>query len=193
MMQFIMNQKPKTMNERGSTFGSTAPQHIKQVTQYVAPKEIEPKKMAWGEPIWFLFHTLAEKVKQDHFSIVRKELLDTIYSICRSLPCPTCAEHASSYLNGINFNTLRTKEELKQMLFDFHNEVNAKKGFPLFLRSDLDEKYSKANTLNIIQHFMIQFKNKHKSIRMIANDFYRSNLIVVLKAWFNENIQHFDL
>jgi len=191
-MRFTMNPKNGQTEQRGISFGSKEPQHIKRVTQYVAPKEIEPKKMIWGEPIWFLFHTMAEKVKPDSFSIIRKELLDTIYAICKNLPCPTCAEHASTYLNGINFNNIKTKEELKQIFFEFHNEVNRKKGLPIFLYSDLDDKYSKAITVNIINNFMIRFKDKHKSIRMIANDFHRSNLVIVLKEWFTKNLQHFD-
>jgi len=186
-----MNQKNSKIEQREVSFGY-APQDIKRVTQHVPPKEIEPKKMTWGEPIWFLFHTMAEKVKSESFSIIRKELLDTIYAICKNLPCPTCAEHASTYLNSINFNTIKTKEELKQMLFDFHNEVNQKKGFPIFSYSELNDKYSKAITVNIIQNFMIRFKDKHKSIRMIANDFHRSNLVIVLKDWFTKNIVYFD-
>jgi hypothetical protein len=47
------------------------------------------KKMKWGEPIWFLFHTLAEKVNDNYFSHIRKELLDLIYTIC-DIICRTC-------------------------------------------------------------------------------------------------------
>jgi hypothetical protein len=37
----------------------------------------DPKpKMIWGQPIWFLFHTLAEKIKPEFFSTIIKELLN---------------------------------------------------------------------------------------------------------------------
>ena len=164
-----------------------------QVQQQVQPDEIKPKKMKWGEPTWYLFHTLAEKVKDEHFAIIREGLLNTIYSICANLPCPDCAEHASAYLNGINFKTIQTKDQLKKLLFMFHNIVNAKKGFPLFPIHELDTKYSQMNLIHVIYTFMPYFQDKSKSIRMIANDFHRSRLAVQLKKWFNSNIRFFDL
>jgi hypothetical protein len=152
-----------------------------------------PKKMKWGEPTWFLFHTMAHKVKDEHFDDMKLSILTIITSICNNLPCPNCANHASEYMRRVNYNSIRTKQDLKNLFFQFHNEVNLKKGFPLFPIEQLDEKYSKAVTKNIIQHFMIFFQDKHKSIHMIANDIHRARLSQNFKQWFNENIQNFDL
>lgn len=200
MMQFTMNKRQQQLN-------NIQPPHINQYTnikQAVRPQvpinnqqphpqnKPEVKSMKWGESIWFLFHTLACKVKQEDFAQIRVELLNNIYAICSNLPCPACATHATEYMNKINYNKVQTKEDLKMLLFTFHNEVNKRKSFPIFSYSDLDEKYSKANTVNIIQNFMQHFQDKHKSIRMIANDFHRTRLVSVLKVWFNKNIQHFD-
>lgn len=151
------------------------------------------KKMKWGEPTWFLFHTIAEKVKSEYFSQIRKELFEIIIIICRNLPCPDCAEHATTYTNNINFNNIQTKEQLKDMLWTFHNSVNQRKMFPQFPREELDSKYSNANTIAILKNFMVHFQDKHASIRMIANDFFRNNIAEQLKKWFNNNIQYFDL
>jgi hypothetical protein len=84
------------------------------------------------------------------------------------------------------------EEHLKDMLFTFHNVVNAKKGFPLFLRSDLDEKYSKAVTVNIIQNFMKFFENKTSNAHMMANNLYRNKMIAETKVWFNNNMRFFN-
>lgn len=154
--------------------------------------QIQPKKMKWGEPTWFLFHTLAEKVKEEYFPQIRVELLNTIYTICANLPCPDCAEHATSYLNGINFQTIQTKEQLKYMLYSFHNTVNIKKGFTVFPLSELTHKYSQMNLIEVIYRFMPLFQDKSKSIRMIANDFHRSRTAEQLKKWFNGNIVYFN-
>jgi len=200
MMQFTFNKKNFQTNSNsnntppliGITFASkVARSPIIEKDIIVEPKK-EIKVMKWGEPTWFLFHTLSEKVKEETFPLIRKELLDNIYAICKNLPCPTCAEHAIQYLNGINFNAIKTKNDLKLLFFNFHNELNKKKGYPIFSYSELDDKYSKAVTISIIQHFMFFFKDKSKSIRMIANDFHRANLVVILKDWFNRNIQYFD-
>jgi hypothetical protein len=150
------------------------------------------KKMKWGEPTWFLFHTLAEKVREESFSQIRVELLNTIYSICANLPCPDCAEHASAYMNGINYKAIQTKQQLKQMLYSFHNTINAKKGFSIFPANELDSKYSNMGLIRVIYNFMPYFQDKSKSIRMIANDFHRSRIAEQLKKWFNANIKYFE-
>ena len=167
----------------------TPPKNITSTQPEINPQ----KKMKWGQPTWFLFHTIAEKIKPDEFHYIRLELLNIISIICNNLPCPDCANHASEYMNKINKNTIRTKQDLKLMLFQFHNVVNQKKNFPLFSIDELDSKYSNANTINIIQNFMYHFQDKHHSLRMIANDIHRSRISEQLKLWFNANIQYFDL
>ena len=154
----------------------------RMIPQYVRPNIInkqpeqiqEPeKKILWGSAIWFLLHTLAEKIKQELFSSIRVELLNIIYSICVNLPCPLCSDHAKEYFDKINFNTIQTKLDLKLLLFNFHNLVNKRKNYSLFSREELDEKYSKANTMNIIHNFMYFFQDKNRSPKMIANDLQR--------------------
>lgn len=151
-----------------------------------------PKKMSWGEPVWFLFHTLAHKIKEEHFLRLRDELLNNIYNICNNLPCPACAKHATEYMNKINFKTIARKQDLKDLLFVFHNSVNERKGLPIFQYSELDSKYHLANTRNIIVNFINSFQKKNNSIHMIATDMYRTRLVAILKDWFNRNIQYFD-
>lgn len=157
---------------------------------------IEPpkkKSMKWGEPTWFLFHTLAEKIKPEYFQEIRADLLNIIYTICTNLPCPDCAKHANAYMNGVNFNSITTKEHLRLLLYRFHNEVNRRKGFAEFPLDQLTEKYSKADTVKIIHYFMPFFEDKHASIRMISDDMHRARIALQLKAWFNKNIGAFEL
>ena len=161
------------------------------ITQLVNSPPTEEKKILWGEPTWYLFHTLAEKVYDEKFQEIRTSLLEIIYTIAINLPCPTCAEHAKQYLVGINFNAIQSKIQLKQILFQFHNAVNARKNLPQFEVSNLDEKYSKAITINIMQNFMKQYEKKSMSVRLIADDLHRQRIIVLLKAWFNSHILYF--
>ena len=150
------------------------------------------KKMRWGEPTWFLFHTLAHKIKDEHFTQIRIELLNTIATICNNLPCPTCTEHASAYIKRVPFYSIQSKQGLKDFLFKFHNEVNKQKGFTQYSYNDLDSKYEYANTSNIIHNFIFYFQDKSHSIRMIANDMFRMRISNQLKQWFNANIQYFN-
>lgn len=159
-----------------------------QVNQEEEPKQ---KSMKWGQPIWFFFHTIAEKVRDESFLYVKQDLLNIIYKVCVNLPCPICANHALEYMNRINFNAIQNKEQLKDILFVFHNSVNVRKNFPLFMRKDLDETYSRAITINVIQNFLNGFQYKNSNIHMIANNMHRTNVANDIKVWFNANIQHF--
>jgi hypothetical protein len=196
---FIQQSKNTTQMSR-LPFSLAKPRsvHVPIPTQEIIiqhPEEIKApvKKMKWGEPIWNLFHLLAEKVREESFLTIREELLNLIYTVCANLPCPDCANHAVSYMNGINYKTIQTKAQLQDMLFTFHNSVNIRKGFYLFPKEKLSERYSNMKTISVLHIFMFHFKDKHKSIRMIANDFHRSKIAENLKQWFNLNIRYFDM
>jgi hypothetical protein len=156
---------------------------------------IEPPKptMIWGPAIWFLLHTLAEKIIPENFQTIRSQLLNNIFSICTHLPCPVCSEHAKEYFGKINFNSIKTKEDLKLMLFQFHNTVNQRKGYPIFNIDELNIKYKQANTVKIIQNFMVHFKDKQRSPKLIADDLQRARIALLLQEWFQNNIQYFEL
>ena len=155
-------------------------------------RDDKPKTMTWGQPTWFLLHTIAQKVKDDQFPKIRRELFDIILKICNNLPCPDCATHATRYMQGINFDTIVTKQHLKDLLFRFHNSVNARKGYPLFEFKELDAKYSSANTVNIMQNFMLHFENRSYSSRVSAHNFHRGLAITKIKKWLFENSRHFN-
>lgn len=143
--------------------------------------------MTWGKPTWYFFHTLAEKIKPEEFYNVRSDLLDIIYSICVNLPCPDCSNHAKTYLDEINFNTIQTREDLKMMLFVFHNSVNKRKGYDVFTVDQLNELYGSANTSNIINNFLTTYLKKNTSPRMMANELFRRRIINKAREWLNSN------
>jgi hypothetical protein len=152
------------------------------------------KKMKWGEPIWFFFHMLAEKAKIESFHIIRSELLNIIYSICSNLPCPKCTNHAIEYMKRINFNSIQTKNDLKLFLFQFHNEVNQRKNIQPFPYNQLDDKYSKTNTINIINYFFsVYTQNSDFNVTMISYKLQRGMIINKIKKWISDNIQYFDM
>jgi hypothetical protein len=163
-----------------------------QPRQLPQPQPITQKKMKWGEPVWFILHTLSYKIKDDSFTLLRTELLKHIYTICTNLPCPDCSNHAKTYLGGINFNNIRTKSDLINMLFEFHNSVNRRKGMVEFPREQFDSKYASANTEAMMAYFIRAFMDKHASPRMISDDMYRARLTHSIKSWFISNKFHFD-
>ena len=153
---------------------------------------VKPSKMPWGKPTWFMLHTLAEKIKPEHFQQLRVEIFNIIKRICNNLPCPDCTTHATNYINGINFDNIHTKEQLKIMLFQFHNSVNKNKNVPLFDYKDLDSTYKSAVTTNIITNFFHFFLKQSYSGRMGTDNFHRTRMVQDVKRWFQTNIQYFD-
>jgi hypothetical protein len=149
-------------------------------------------KMKWGKPIWTFFHLLAHKVKDEDFAAIRSELLNTIFSICTVLPCPVCSEHAKRYLQAINFNNIRTKQDLKIMLSNFHNEVNRRKGYAIFNAENLNETYDGMNFVDAINLFIYHFEDKHRSAKLMADDMMRTQISMNVKTWIRQNIQHFS-
>lgn len=169
-----------------------AAQLPRAVDQPKSPAPSNTKSMKWGEPVWFFLHTLAHKVKDESFSTLRGDILKHVYTICTNLPCPDCSMHAKNYLSGINFNNIKTKTDLKNVLFEFHNSVNRRKGFSEFPKDDLDRKYESANFTAMVNYFIRVFIDRHASPRMISDDMYRARLTQVIKQWVSDNITHFD-
>jgi hypothetical protein len=149
------------------------------------------KKIKWGEPFWFLFHVLAEKVKESEFPRIRAGLLNLVFTICSNLPCPECTSHAVQYLNGINFNNILTKEDFKQMMYSFHNSVNVRKNYPIFPKEGLN-KYSYGNVIPIIENFMRYFLVNHKNFHLLADDIQRRRISQGVNSWFRDNIGAFN-
>jgi hypothetical protein len=75
----------------------------------------------WGNITWYLFHGLAEKIKEENFISNKPLLIKILKNICQNLPCPDCSQHSTSLLNNVNFQQIRSKQEFKIFIFKFHN------------------------------------------------------------------------
>lgn len=159
------------------------------------PTNIEPiphrNEMTWGKATWYLFHTLAEKVKDEYFLQIKKELCNNIYKICSCLPCELCREHALEYVKNINFDNIQTKVDFKRMLFNFHNVVNKNKNYQIYKYEDLDEQYKKGHLIKIINNFFNQHsqsRNKNSPTLVM----YHKSIMEHFKLWIQDNLQFFN-
>lgn len=171
--------------------------HQKSATAVAAKEESvaapEPPKMKWGAPTWYILHTMAEKLRDDYFLQFRDDILDVVFTICTNLPCPECSDHAKNYLNNtVFYKNIRSRAELKEMLYNFHNYVNSRKKYQIFSHDELDKKYALANTKNIIENFMYFYQDRSKSVKLLATELYRARIIAQLKTWFQNNIYYFN-
>ena len=108
----------------------------------------------WGPPVWILFHTLAEKINPDKFSVISQQLFFFIKRICASLPCPECSQHAVAFLGKVNFSNIKTKTDLQNILYIFHNVVNKRKNKAVFNRDTVSAQYANNNMINVYNKFV---------------------------------------
>jgi hypothetical protein len=145
---------------------------------------------AWGPPIWMLFHSLAEKIKEEKFSEIGHQLFNIIKKLCSNLPCPECSMHATRFLSKVNFSLIKTKTEFKHMLYIFHNVVNKRKNKPLFNVLGI-ANYSTTNLVLAFNNF-INVYHTRGNMKLLADSFQRSIIIKEFRTWFMANFKNFD-
>ena len=159
------NSRTINRNKNSSNMIFVVPHNEPPVTQLQKPKIIQRqielnvsntgKVKVWGPYIWYMLHGLAEKIKDKSFHGLKNELLEHIFNICVNLPCPSCSTHSREYLQKIDFKKIKTKQELRLMLLDFHNNVNTRLRKPNFSYQQLIDKYKTTLIKTILIKFII--------------------------------------
>ena len=144
----------------------------------------------WGPAVWLLFHTMVEKIKEPDNTRVCRELFYQIKNICKFLPCPDCASHATTNLANVNISRINSKSDLKQLLFIFHNSVNIRKKKALFTISEL-EKYTRANLSAVIYNFKMNY-NSTRNMKLMSETFQRSLVMSQFDQWLKINKQYLN-
>ena len=149
-------------------------------------------KMVWGKHIWLFLHGISQKVKPEYFSSIKGEMVYYIKLICANLPCPDCSNHATQYLNKLDVSKIVTREDLVLYIYTFHNDVNIKKGYPLFKREDL-EVYKKSNLKNMYQNFTYYFKENYHIVKLMSENMHRLRTADRIESWLKQNTHCFEM
>jgi hypothetical protein len=150
------------------------------------------KKQVWGNATWYLFHTLAYKLKPE-FSSEVPILFNHIKNICNNLPCPDCQSHATKFLAHVNVALIvSSKDNLINFLHAFHNNVNKRIGNKQILISEHDAMYSRAVTYNVIKHFLTIMDQNNNNEKLMMLSFHRKRAISLLREYFTNNIHKFN-
>lgn len=145
----------------------------------------------WGPPTWTLFHTLACKIKEEHFKQISPALFSFIKQICYNLPCPDCTQHAAAFLTNINIpKIIASKQSLQNFLHFFHNSVNKRKNKPNF-EEDRLVNYNNVNLISAFNNFAVVYNTKG-NMKLLADSFHRKQLMQNFTNWFRVNAQYFD-
>lgn len=150
-----------------------------------------PIHLLWGTYTWILFHWIAEQIKEEYFDSERENILFFIREILFNLPCPNCREHAAQYTTNMPLALVKTKSDLKNYIYHFHNSVNIRSKKKYEHHSIL-EKYK---TINF--ELLMKSWNHHFSYNsdIQKHDFMAKSRLSKLKTninqYFNENNHKF--
>ena len=151
---------------------------------------MSPKQ--WGKPVWYLYHTLAEKIKEDKYPLLYSQLFSHVYQIASLLPCNECAAHAKLFLSKIKVENLKTKKDFQSMLFVFHNSVNSRTKAAPFKYDQLENQYKSMNVIQVFNDFSKNF-HTNGNMNLITENFHRKQYLINFKKWMMQNISNFDL
>lgn len=147
-------------------------------------------KEQWGKACWYMFHTIAHKLKPERTDLV-EPLLNNIMNICSNLPCQECSSHASSILSSLNKNTIRTPRDLAKMLWMFHNNINNRLKLQQITIEEHDELYSRAKLVQVVNHFNMVMNQRMGNERAIMYSMSRYAAVASIFKFVRENANAF--
>ena len=143
----------------------------------------------WGPAVWTLIHALTVRINDDAYAQVSLPLFKMIVNICKFLPCPECSTDASNFLAKVQPSQLKTKPDLINTFYFFHNSVNAKKHKPLFKYSNLGV-YGTYRLIGVVNNFIAKYNTKG-NMKLIAESFQRQMILNQFRSWFVGSIRAF--
>lgn len=150
------------------------------------------EKYIWGRITWYMFHTIAARIKEEYFPLVRSVLLDFIRQISYNLPCPICAHHAKQHLSRVNFNVIQTKTDFRNFLFAFHNRVNQDLNKPME-SIDILKKYDNANVDKMLEYFIHVHNHETYSEQLMMRKHMKNTGIKNFVNWYATNKHMFEV
>jgi len=148
-------------------------------------------KKQWGNACWYLFHTLAYKLKDEYMREIPK-ILDHITSICGNLPCPDCSQHAIQTLKRLNKDAIKSRESLINAMFQFHNIVNRRTGKQQFSREEHDKLYERASFYPIYNNFWNVMLVNARGERAMMYNLARKNALLNFDKYIKQNVHIFN-
>jgi hypothetical protein len=143
-------------------------------------------KKEWGQSAWNFMHVLARKIKHSEFNNQKDTIINIIKGICSNVPCADCRQHAERQMRQLHSGSIQTKEDLINMLHDFHNKVNIRTNKPIFSKEDL-KVYEEMSTKDAVITFMNTWYAGSSTPRLMMDTFARVRFLESLKSYFDQN------
>lgn len=142
-------------------------------------------KKEWGQSAWNFMHVLASKIKHSEFNNQKDTIINIIKGICSNVPCADCRKHAERQMRQLHSGSIQTKEDLINMLHDFHNKVNIRTNKPIYSKEDL-KVYEEMSTKDAVITFMNTWYAGSSTPRLMMDTFARVRFLESLKSYFDQ-------
>ena len=135
--------------------------------------------------------SICQLIKDEYFLEEKASIIMQIKSICNNLPCPQCAQHATSNLKKMSFDSIHTKKDLTYCIWAFHNIVNKSTHNPQVPLDFIDiYKYAKLN--DVLKRFIYVYKRAFVSNRYIMYKFHSQLAVKKFIKYMRENQHKFN-
>ncbi len=141
--------------------------------------------LLWGTFTWILLHWISQQIKEEFFIEEKDNLIYLVKGICGNLPCPNCREHALLYLKTVPISYVKTKDDLINYIYHFHNSVNVR-GKKQYEPFSIMEKYKRVNFTLMLNSWNARFEYGNDIQR---NDFMAKNRLVKIKNEVNSYLK----
>ena len=148
-------------------------------------------KQEWGQAAWTFMHVLACKIKQKEFQAQKEAIINIIRGICSNVPCPSCRSHAEVQMKQLNPGSIRSKNDLIDMLMDFHNKVNIRTQKRLFTKGEM-KIYETMSTGVVVQKFLAIWYSGSSTPRLMMDTFARVNFLHSIQKYFDDHHMAYD-
>ena len=129
----------------------------------------------WGPNIWNFLHCFCEKIDNNFFINNKMSVFMFLNNILFNLPCPICSADSRAQFSKVNYNSITNKENLKKLLFYYHNYVNKK----------LRKKQKPISYLNVYKKYNID--KCYHNFKIVFFKKYSFKLNIYSKMLFNKN------
>tara|TARA_B100000029_G_C17471935_1_gene922291 strand:+ start:260 stop:709 length:450 start_codon:yes stop_codon:yes gene_type:complete len=148
-------------------------------------------KKTWGPPTWLFLHCFAEHINKDFFIQNRGHCLNIIRQICNQIPCNYCKQNALNFIKYNRLENIKTKEDMKNYLFKFHNHANVASNSKN-VAIDVLKKYKHINFFNSALFFYNRFNTRSVTTKLFMNQFTRKNTLISIMNWIKHNKRGFE-
>ena len=137
----------------------------------------------WGPLLWKTIHSFGRVLKEVKDGALRETLTRETSNLCdlliRSIPCPSCKNHAVQYKMSHRIANANTKSDsFEEWVYIFHNEVNRRIQKIMIGREQANKLYITTDPIKTLDEYLRSINSKTRHGVNDTNIRERANMIM---------------